>query len=527
MIVDDESSTRNGLMKHVDWNELGVDFVEEAKDGFEGLEIVESFQPDIIISDIRMPGMNGIEFATRIRTLFPACRIIFISGYSDKEYLKAAIHLNAVSYVEKPIEIDELKDVVKKAVALHIEDEKKKLTEESIHLAFSESLPFIKQKIAFNLINSRNVTEDILKDLRLVDVNFKVNDPYTVFIIRPAFRPKTSNEEKLTGSIKILNLLEELVKDIEHLYVIKEDVNIIVITSYSLNMSRRRFITIFDDLKTWIKENNSDYINLFCAVGQTVKGMNYIRESYGTAVLALQKLFFRGYGHIVFYENKTEKSFSFNERIPGMFAVFLQESNMDAITAFIDNLCRDIKLSEGTLADEVKNLFLKLSSTLFREAEKRGINPKDAGEQEEKHLLSMISDFQTIQELKEYLVNKTNFVLESIKDIDSTSRTVLNAIKYIRENYADTDLSVKRLADFVYLTPTYLSTLFKKETGKTISDFVIDVRIEKSKDLLMDPQIKLFEVARKIGYSDANYYAKAFKKQLGLTPSAFREKYIL
>src|SRR5665647_1975300 len=144
-------------MKYINWNELGVHLVEEARDGIEGIEIATIFHPDIVVSDIRMPGMNGIEFATKIRVLFPESRIIFLSGYSDKEYLKAAIHLNAVSYVEKPINLDELKEVVKRAVALCMEHEKKKLAEKNINSALSEILPFIRQNIVFKLIGRKTI----------------------------------------------------------------------------------------------------------------------------------------------------------------------------------------------------------------------------------------------------------------------------------------------------------------------------------------------------------------------------------
>lgn len=125
LVVDDESATRNGIIRHLDWRQLGVGLVEEARDGLEGLEIARLLHPDIVISDIRMPGMNGVEFTTHIRDLYPECKIIFLSGYSDKEYLKAAIQLGAINYIEKPINIDELQETVKRAVEL-VQSEKHK-----------------------------------------------------------------------------------------------------------------------------------------------------------------------------------------------------------------------------------------------------------------------------------------------------------------------------------------------------------------------------------------------------------------
>ncbi|HEY5586154.1 MAG TPA: response regulator [Ruminiclostridium sp.] len=526
LIVDDESVTRKGLMKYINWNELGVHLVKEARDGIEGLEIANSFHPDIVISDIRMPGMNGIEFVTQIRVLFPESRIIFLSGYSDKEYLKAAIHLNAVSYVEKPINLDELKEVVKKAVTLCLEEEKKKLAEKNMNSAFSESLPFIRQNIIFKLIGRKTIPEDLTKDLQLVVVPFKIDDPFTVLIIKPAFSVEFTNEEKESSSNEILNMLEVCLCDTVHICAEKEYNYIIVISDCDTFRSNKKLSIMFETLRTRIREHSLTCISLFCAVGSPVVGMVRIRESYETAVLALQKLFFRGYNNIVFYENEPMEFISFDQDITTSFLELIQEQKKDKAIAFIEKLCRDIRVNEGTLIDEIKSIFFRMSFTLFKEAEKRGLQLSKTVDPEERYLWDLISNFQTLQEIKAYLISKIIFVFEGIKDLESNSRSIFNVMNYIRKNYFTANLSVKILAEHVYLTPTYLSALFKKETGKTIGEYIIDVRIEKSKELLMDPRIKLFEVARKIGYSDANYYAKVFKKHTGLTPSAFREKYI-
>ena len=117
LIVDDEKLTRDGLMSNIDWKSLGIDAIAQADDGLHGYEAALAFQPDIILSDVRMPRMSGIEMAEKLQLVNPALSIIFMSGYSDKEYLKAAIKLKAVSYVEKPIDLEELSETVLEAKA--------------------------------------------------------------------------------------------------------------------------------------------------------------------------------------------------------------------------------------------------------------------------------------------------------------------------------------------------------------------------------------------------------------------------
>lgn len=126
LIVDDEKRTRGGLVKCIPWEAMGIDVIEEAEDGVIALEVASRLQPDIVLCDIRMPRMNGIEFATLLREKLEECKIIFISGYSDKEYLKSAIKLKAVSYLEKPINIGELKAVMQNTIATVLEEREKK-----------------------------------------------------------------------------------------------------------------------------------------------------------------------------------------------------------------------------------------------------------------------------------------------------------------------------------------------------------------------------------------------------------------
>lgn len=119
LIVDDEVITREGIIQRLPWSDMGIDQIKQADDGINALEIIKTFDPDIILTDVRMPRMNGIDLAFKLKAVCPDYIIIFMSGYSDKEYLLSAIELKAVSYVEKPIRIKELEKAMKNAISLH------------------------------------------------------------------------------------------------------------------------------------------------------------------------------------------------------------------------------------------------------------------------------------------------------------------------------------------------------------------------------------------------------------------------
>ena len=184
LIVDDEIKTREGLRDFISWSELKIDTVQIACDGAEGLEVALEFNPDIIITDIRMSRMNGIDFATKCRTFLPNCKIIFISGYSDKEYLKSAIHLRAISYVEKPINIDEVIAAVSEAVELHLEQVIQQSEIEHSNLVEEKTMNLIKEDCALGFIDMNSKTADIIKKISDSKIKFPLIGNYCTIVIK-------------------------------------------------------------------------------------------------------------------------------------------------------------------------------------------------------------------------------------------------------------------------------------------------------------------------------------------------------
>lgn len=525
LVVDDESATRKGIIKHVNWRRMGVGLVEEARDGVEGLEMALRLKPDIVISDIRMPGMNGIELSTHIREQIPECGIIFLSGYSDKEYLKAAIHLGAISYIEKPINIDELQGVIKKAVDDCHENEKKRQAEEKIVTVLSDSLPFIRQDAVFKLIAGKMVPEEVMADLMPADVPSKADISYTVSNLIPAYAAGQTNESKQSCCQEVVRYLAEQRGVFRHMAAVRNLTDIVVISSHRSCIIEAGISAVYQALKAHILEKDILCTGLSWVVGRTTKEMSGIKDSYETSVFVLEKLFYLGYNDIVFHDDRPVSLYVIDFRILTAFSELLLKQNKDEIIEYVEQLYQNIRVCIGTPADEVKDLFFQLYFSLFMEGERRGLQLKESHRQGGKYLWTLISRFLTLRELKDYLVSQICRVLDGIEDLATNSRAIQSVLSYIQEQYSNTGLSVKILADHVYLTPTYLSSLFKKETGSTISEYLTEVRIQKAIVLLKESHDKLYEIAAKAGYSDANYFSKSFKKQMGLVPSEYRRRY--
>lgn len=174
LLVEDEEYTRNGIVKSINWSELGIEKVYTAEDGFEGIEVARSCYPDIVLADIRMPRVNGLEMAKEIRQLSPHCALVFMSGYSDKDYLKSAIHLSAFDYVFKPLDLKELNDTLIKAVDYVKQNCKKQ-----------EIISTLKhQELATLLIQDRVNNDDLIRLWRQYDLPLEQNLLYHTVMIK-------------------------------------------------------------------------------------------------------------------------------------------------------------------------------------------------------------------------------------------------------------------------------------------------------------------------------------------------------
>lgn len=524
LLVDDEPVTRNGLMKHVPWNELGVDTVKDARDGIEAFEIAEHFHPDIIVSDIRMPGLEGIKFCEMIREKYPDCKIIFISGYSNKRYLKAAIEINALSYVEKPININEMKEAVRKAVVLCLENEKKKKDDLNINRVVKENLPLMKRKIVLELVRKKHDTEKILKDLDFINVGFDTDGLFRVLVLKIDTAVGAADEDDHATQDALLDIMGGYLSHIRHISALKDKNHAIVILSPGKPDIKNELEAFFKNVLCSAKARFGDEIRLFCAVGENAGGLDRIYESYNTAVVTLQKLFYSGYDHMIFPEDTVKAPSFIDEGVVDAFSRLLTEYRENDAAALVESFCKDLKKHDFEQVNNIKNILFKLALVLFNEAEAMRIdlNESECGS---KYLWDIISSFQTLDEIEEYLIGGIRSTFRRTGDLNLQSRTVNEVVKYIRENY-NRDLTVKILAEHVFLTPTYLSYLFKRMTGQTISEYITGTRIEKSKAYLVNKRLKLFEVAKCVGYSDPNYYAKTFKRMIGLNPSEYRDKHV-
>lgn len=503
LIVEDEGVIRNGIERHIPWKKLGVQEIRTAENAERGLEICKEYRPNIIISDINMPGMNGIELCKRLKELRPDSQIIFISGYSDKEYLMSAISLGALGYVEKPIAIDKLSEIVEQAVAnIH---KQAKHNESKLHQLLQMDADDIFRNREVLAFYDREV-EQYQDGMRLGVVILKWKELETdIADIAQLFRQKVQDEKNGRW-----HLMSDVIDRNQMLFLVYgNEINSLVTKELS------------DWVPGLLRECIGSAGKWFVGVGDTADDITKLGNSFETAKSAMTALFYKGYNTSAVSQEAAKKYTPDPElESEEMFYRYVREKNGTKAIEYL--ISRRDRLIEGRrrFGRHIRNDYMNYCQIIRKNSNIINANEREEEIKDERTL----DEIETIYELYDSLVGKVKQMLAEGNGDQKNVFVVQKVMQFIEDNISNRDLSIKLLADEVFLTPTYLSGLFKKNTGMTIGQYLTDVRVRKAKELLGDPQYKLYHVAELVGYEDANYFAKIFKKNTGMLPSEYRNK---
>ncbi|QHQ61843.1 response regulator [Anaerocolumna sedimenticola] len=513
LIADDEKLTREGIISNLDWKKLGIDEIYEADDGYNGIELSKIHKPDIILSDVRMPRMNGIEMAKELQKILPNSSIIFMSGYSDKEYLKEAIKLKVISYVEKPIDAAELEDSIKLAMEEQFNHVKNQIKTE-YHNKYSQN------KLALQIIYplAKENQTDYIRQFEELGYTIKPATDFTTVIITLKTAVSSISEQDMN---ELYYTIDEIVTRFHMNYIlaVKND-EYLILHLFSANKAidygiRNTCLSISSYL-------NKSY-QYFIAVGKTVKGIKNVFESYNSAVVLLQSSFFYDYNSIIVPEAAPPKTPVSDHSIFNEYLDALTQHNREEITKVVTAIFQNYKENQHVLPNQVKDLYYKLFNALIQTAS--NLHVPAFFEEDSWAVLEYVTRNYNLIELHQLLLDKINLLFSYLQEHTKDNATIYAIKEFISKNYQNETLSVKDISEHVYLSSSYVCTLFKNETGKTLNQYLTEYRIDKAKNMLMDSRIKITDISAKVGYSDSNYFGKAFKKIVDLSPSEYRERF--
>lgn len=531
MIVDDEEEIRLGIIKKIDWEANGFIVVGDAENGKEALEKAEKLQPDVIMTDIKMPFMDGLELGQKLVELMPSSKIIVFSGCDDFEYAHRAIKINVVEYVLKPINSVELIEVLKrlKTQLDHEYNEKRNL--ETLYKHYVESLPVIREQFLVGVIEGRISESQWNEQSENLGIDFEY-DYLSVAVIH-ADGSLTLDEvgdnisiskEPTLVPISIKKIVDEnMDKYCKFASFLYSDM-VVVIGNFEKK----------DDILLFIKG-----INEVCKIYERImnltisSGIGYvysrpveIRFSYKAAQNALDYRFILGTGKAIYIDDvepDNSVQLQLDEQEERYMLNAIKISSEEEIRMAIDNLFK--KFEDLLLPFNQYRIYLmEIMTSILKLVQAYNLDIDEIFGRNF-NCYSYLEAFNSINEVKKWIVSKAIKVNDYIKKerINSSMLLIERAKQYIKENYRDYDISVEKLCSELHVSPTYFSTMFKKETKMNFVNYLTTIRLEQAVRLLNTTDDKTYIIADKVGYPEANYFSYVFKKKFGVSPSKYRK----
>lgn len=531
MIVDDENIIRKGLRDYIDWQQYGFEVSVEAENGITALQLAREHKPDVILTDIYMPLMDGIEFSKKVKDLMPEVIVIFISGYNDFSYAQRAIELGVYRYLTKPIKTQ---DLITLLVEVANELEHTQLQKEElkkIDSLIAESMPILKERFLLNLVHGELKDKEIYNRAEYLGVDVKGNGFFSMVVSLDdyfIYMEQKTEEEINIIKFGIHKLVEECLKDfIDRFYVFEDRKNEIAIIGCSDSSLGSTTTNLFNNLQR-LQETVKRYFKttISIGIGKGCQSIEMISKSYEEAQEALEYRTAHGKNSIIYIRDiRTEERFVPNEEIydkSGELIQSIKSGERERCITLVDNIFMDLSKYETMKKDDLHLFIIDLLSKLIKTVTEFGGNVQEVFG--ESFMRMTIFNFYTLEEVKVRFIE----LVKATVDYVGVKRKAVNrnfiekAKEYINNNFSVSELNLNMVAESVHISPAYLSQLFKQVTGESCIEYITKARINESRRLLKDTNLKTYEIAEKVGYSDPQYFSTSFKKIVGTSPTNYR-----
>ncbi len=524
ILVDDEDEVRGRISSKIS-KESGFVVVGAAGNGYDALELIEKHTPHVVLTDIKMPFIDGIELAATIKRDFPTTRVAFITGYDEFDYAREAIELNVISYLTKPITQNDITKFLQK-LKIELDNEfKEKYNLEKLRKKYEETIPLVVDNYFSSfLISSRNEKGDEIENLKSYGISLDDSNYLLAFI-------------KIERTDKSWDIMEfEKVK-----YSVRSAVTSILErynqNFYSFLFNSGIVLVIKEKGKFFLKEIDSIFYEMIkmsekflgakidIGVSNMHQKFGRLAKAYQEAEKAIEYSKFLNAGRIV-YINELE--------INKPKILSLSESDINDIVYNVKfgteneirNVINSIKL--GALRDSktitnYHQYMINMMNVIINFADSIEV---DISEVIGGDILETMLQFSSLEQIFDWFLS----TLLKLRDtnlktkVTNSQKLLSNAIKYIDTNYGDAKMSMETVCDNLGLSISYISLLFKKNMDTTFVKYLTKVRIEKAKELLKFTGDRVVEIAANCGFKDVYYFSHCFKKYVGSSPKKYREE---
>lgn len=525
LIVDDEKLVKTMIEHCIDWEEAGYQIIGSCESASSALDVMEEREPDIILTDICMPVIDGLQFSRMVKKINPGIKVIILTGHDDFDYAKEGIDIGILAYLLKPIDSEEVLETLTKARKQILEERRQEKEFSRLREQIEQQNHVMRERCLNALWNGGEAGE-IKEQLHLLGMDFN-SDFFQVAIVGIFQESKGSVQtagDRLLYRMRVYEILKDYVKNENDLYVIQGNMQESIILNYNRE-------DIFTEMCEQMLKMLSQMLqcNVYIGMGNSYNSFEKIRESYQEASDALQLYYMKKQSEVICFKNLSGVHPSDggvdNEAIH-KFAFFMKSGMISQAKELVDQMFVSIKENGGEKTQIIicsMRILLEIETVLVE------LDLSSQKVTEGDNLIKNLFCFESMGETRDYL----NMVM------DAASRKILAVLKareknlitkvcdYIQAHFMEEELSLSQIAQEMYTNVSYLSRLFKEKTGQTFRNYMFELRMKKAAELLKDTDNKGYEVAELVGIKDPHYFSVCFKKYTGMSVSEYKKAILI
>lgn len=532
IIVDDEAVVRIGLKNTINWNEHGFELIGDYANGREAWDAVELNRPELVISDISMPFMDGLELAGLISAQFPYIKMIILTGFDEFEYAQQAIRLKISDFILKPITAQEIRLLLDRIKAEMDEENQRREDLGRLNHQLEQSLPLLKERFLERLVAVGLSKVEI--EERFAYFNLPPVSPlYLVMVVDiddfgERELPFYEHDAEFLRFAAFDIFQETLERDHILTFRTREERMVAIICGQeNENFLYEQVFSLAEEVRYHVEKYLKFTVTI--GIGRTCTRAEQLPLSYKSALSVIDYRFLLGKNRvfsIMDIEGKPSNAMPLSLDWDRKLATAVKTGAVQDAYHLIEMGVAELKTSLAPVEAcmlQMQKVVLSLMNSIQELAIHEHVHPFD-----QQIKLMNVFRFKTLDEIEVWLKDEVSSVISAITDNRNylTNMQIHRAVEYIDTNYANEKMSLQDLCRHVLMSTSYFSLVFKQHTGETFIEYLTGVRVAKAKELLHSSTLKLYEIAEQVGYKDPNYFSILFKKHTGITPKDYRDKQI-
>lgn len=509
-LVEDEVTTREGIRNNVDWHSAGYELCGEAPDGEIALSQIEITEPDVLITDIKMPFMDGLQLCKIIREHMPWMKIIIISGYNDFQYAQNAIRLGVTEYLVKPVSVKDLETVLNRVAVTLNQEKVERAYLKQLRSQAEDNLSQLREKFLLRLVTGGESSVSAIEQSQQLGLNILA--PYYQVVLLEVKPVEPQNILTYPVCQQVEGLISEMVSANNDMLITHKGMeeHVLIIKGETIEQLEQETPFLVEWLVKEVEAKSS--CKLAAGIGQPQQRLGDLNRSFAEALMKVKGL----------REEIQSREFKRVDRIS--LRRFLENGKLDDLDTFIDQTITPFIQAAlySRLLIHYAVIDMALTATQF--ISDMGGNP-DQVIQTDYEADAAVEKLTSLDQIKDEIQRLLGAAMAFRNRLAESGRAAIiqQAKSYIADHFSEPDLSLNQVAEQVSFSPNHFSAIFRAEIGVTFRDYLSNLRVEQAKKLLVNSNMKCSEIAYHCGYNDPHYFSLLFRRSCGQTPQQFRD----